>query len=109
MSQDYCFFGALPDGRKPTLRDSFPPIGTADEVMARVSALFPSLRWKPPYYEVRAWFGVDGPVQFILVPEADGRVMALKGEQIDRAQALALAAALGLVVFDTEAREFLDT
>jgi len=104
MSYDYFLFAAPADGSDPSI-DAIAAnpvaIGTPDALIAHISARFPALRWSPPDGAINAWFGVGGP-EFIVQPESDGRVIALKAAYIERHEVRALASALGLVVFDPQ-------
>jgi hypothetical protein len=110
VSYDYFLFARPADGNPPTLESlasAARPIGTPQQLMARISALFPAVAWEPPRGDVEAWFGVNGP-EFLLSPDADGNVSALKAAYIERAEVRALAAALELVAFDPQKGRFVD-
>ena len=104
MSYDYFLFARPADGGAPTfesLAAGMRPIGTPAELMARVEAIFPDVRWEALHDDVGAWFGASRP-EFLISPDADGRVSAVKVAYIDPAEIRALAAALDLVVFDPQ-------
>jgi len=105
VSYDYFLFARPASGQAPdleTLGASKRPIGTPAELMARISAFFPALRWEPLRGDIDAWFGVQGPPEFMLSADGAGNVCVLKAAYIERDEISALANALGCVAFDPQ-------
>ena len=108
MSYDYFLFARPTDGtllQLETLGKNMSPIGSPEEVMARISAEFPAVRWEPPRANIHAWFGVQGPPEFIVTTEADGNVASIKAAYIERHEVDRLIAAMRLVAFDPQTGE----
>jgi hypothetical protein len=105
VSYDYFLFAKPIDGREATLEAlAAAPrsIGTPADLMARIDALFPSVRWEMQSGEAAAWFGVKGPPEFLLMPDADGNVSVLKAAYIELDEIRRLATALSLIAFDPQ-------
>jgi hypothetical protein len=105
MSYDYFLFARTGDGQAAPTLESFAseprPIGTPEQLMERISAMFPAVTWEPPHGDVDAWFGANGP-EFLFSPDPDGFVSTVKAAYIEPDQVRALAAALDLVTFDPQ-------
>jgi hypothetical protein len=108
MSYDYFLFAPPADGtalQLETLGETIQPIGSPVEVMAKISAEFPAVRWKPPRANIQAWFGVQGPPEFLITTAADGSVGSIKAAYIERDELDRLIAAMHLVAFDPQTGE----
>jgi hypothetical protein len=110
MSYDYFLFAKPAEG-EPTL-DAIAaaqrPIGDPDAILRTISEQFPEVRWEAVTQVPGAWSGVQGPPEFIVTPESDGRVIAVKATRIEADEVRALARALACVVFDPQRGGFLD-
>ena len=105
MSYAYFLFAKPIDGHAVTLEAlAAAPrsIGTPTDLMARINTLFPSVKWETQSGDAVAWFGVKGPPEFLLMPDADGNVSVLKAAFIELDEIRRLAAALTLIVFDPQ-------
>jgi len=105
VSYDYFLFAKPIDGRAVTLEAlaaASQSMGTPAEVMARIDALFPSVQWEKRSGDAIAWFGVKGPPEFLLMPDADGNVSVLKTAYIELDEIRRLATALSLIAFDPQ-------
>jgi len=110
MSYDYFFFARPADGSPPkleTLGQDVVPLGSPDEVMKGIDAVFPALAWQPPQGAIRAWFGNGkcGQAEFLMSAETNGLVTSFKAAYIEREEVDALAAQMRLTVFDPQSGE----
>lgn len=110
MSYDYFFFAKPGDGKVlaiDAIGPDLPSIGSLEFVRGEISRAFPAVRWEPPRGEIRAWFGLQGPPEFLLLPEDGGKLSCFKAAFIEREEVLALAASMNLVAFDPQRGEIL--
>lgn len=109
MSYDYLLFRAPADGPMA----SWPagaepePLGTADELKARVEALFPGVRWRS-FQD--SFFGTweDGEryAEFQLTPWKDGSFNGFSMKRVEREEVERVCRQLGLVAVDPAVRVY---
>lgn len=110
MSYDYSLFREIGPGPMETW-PSVPPesMGTADEVKARLGAIFPDASWR---HAQGTWFGTstgapESAMGFQLSPDADGLCRWLTVRRVTRAEVQELCRALGLVAVDAQKVELI--
>jgi hypothetical protein len=109
VSYDYFLFARPAPGDGLTLDGlgDATAIGALDQVKAAISKTFPATRWEASRHDPRAWFGLQGPPEFLLTTEVDGGITSFQSCRIERAEVLLLARQLHLVVFDPQSGEIL--
>lgn len=109
VSYDYLLFrpqsgfaaqAAVDDGR-------FDALGSLDELAARISAILPSVQWKPSTIQPTVRTGGPAP-SFLLNAEADGQVHSFTMSRATEEDVRALARALGLSTLDMQDGEVLE-
>jgi len=105
VSYDYSLFRALGEGPMDMWPAASPgPIGTVDEVKARLGAIFPEASWR---LSQDTWFGAstqgaETAVGFQLTPDADGQCRWLTVRRVTVSEVQDLCRALGLVAVDAQ-------
>jgi len=110
VSYDYSLFRALGEGPMDMWPAASPgPIGTVDEVKARLGAIFPEASWR---LAQDSWFGEstrapETAMGFQLTPDGDGRCCWLTVRRVTRSEVQDLCRALGLVAVDAQKVELI--
>jgi hypothetical protein len=105
VSYDYSLFRAIGEGPMETWPAAVPePMGTADEVKARLGALFPEASWR---LAQDTWFGEstqapETAMTFQLTPDDVGQCRWLTVRRVTRSEVQDLCRALGLVAVDAQ-------
>ena len=109
MSYDYLLF--RPQGgmaKQAALDDArFDALGSLDELAARISAVLPSVQWKPSTVLPNVRTGGPAP-SFLLNAEADGQVHSFTMSRASEEDVRALARALGLSTMDMQDGELVE-
>ena len=115
MSYDYILVKGESGGGLEALVDGAmsETIGTAADVKASISGLFPSVRWETATEpsggtDISAWFGTGGSAEFQLMVESDGQVRMISMSRCERCEVDRVAGELGLVVLDEQSMEDFD-
>jgi hypothetical protein len=110
VSYDYSLFRAIGEGPMDTWPAASPePIGTVDEVKARLGAIFPEASWR---LSQATWFGAsthapETAMGFQLTPDDDRRCRWLTVRRVTRSEVQDLCRALGLVAVDAQKVELI--
>jgi len=88
-------------------------IGTAADVKASISRLYPSVRWNagpdlPGSTNMSASFGSGGPAEFQLTVQPDGQVRMITMSRCERSEVERVARELGLVALDEQSMDDFD-
>jgi hypothetical protein len=90
------------------------PIGTKDEVKAKLSQLFPHLDWRAGGVDGRTWFGyganrVEGIQDFLIAEDRPGEVHVIIANRADPYTLISVMDLLDLnYVFRPRSNEFFD-
>jgi hypothetical protein len=81
--------------------DTPAPLGSGDELKARVAQVLPALAWTESPHAPGTWFGSgDGEFQFTVEP--DGQVLSFMGSRLERRQVWRLVRELDLIALDVQ-------
>jgi hypothetical protein len=112
MSYVYLLFKPLGPGPMSTWPAVQPePLGTAEDLKARLAAIFPDVTWRP--WAHGAWFGQTTPAdpnacqELQLTPDENGQYRFVTARRTTREQLARLCRALDLVAFDPQQNELI--
>jgi hypothetical protein len=104
MSYDYSLFRAPGPGPMDSWDAAPPsPLGTVDEVKARLSSRYPALAWRQ--FE-SSWFSESTP-EFQLTPEEDGSCRFVTVRRVTRPEIEMLCRMLEVVAVDQQKGELI--
>jgi hypothetical protein len=109
MSYDYSFFNAPGPGPMSEWDSVDPsPLGTIDEVKARIAALFPETEWT---LHADTWWGRTAPlangIELQVTPGDDGACRWVTARRITREEVARLCRGLGVVAVDDQTLELI--
>ena len=104
MSSDYLLY-LKPSKPGPytldDIGDTLAPIGTCEELKARIAGVFPATVWEASPHVPGAWFGLGVP-DFQFTIEPDGMVVSFMASRVEAEQVLQLARALNLIALEIQ-------
>lgn len=108
MSYEYLLFRAPSDGPMSSWAAAEPaPLGTAEELQARIEALYPGVAWRAfqdSYFG--AWEAGERYAEFQLTPSPSGRFSSFSMKRVPRDEVERVCRELGLVAVDPAVRIF---
>ncbi len=117
QGQDHYYIYRAPDGTPPMSEWKHflsTPIGTKDEVKAKLSQLFPQLDWRAGGVDGKTWFGyggtcIEGTQDFLIEEDKPGEVHVIIANRADPYTLVSVMDLLDLnYVFRPELNEFFD-